>query len=155
MNHNPCPEYRRGGPSLFHFNRSDGMLAFSMRRQKNGCDDCLVRTTFPNLQDIDDMRGKWTDFVINANFSCDNEKGFFKLWIRQQDESWPDKPVLDYMGATFPDKGNNAAGPNFRTGLYYGNPGKVGGKTMIIYTDEMKAGKAIEDVRFEDVAPGR
>lgn len=153
-NNNPCPDYQRGGPSLFQFNRSTGKLAFSMRHQRNSCDDCLTRTTFDNLQDINDMRGKWTDFVVNANFSCDNEKGFFKLWIRQQEESWPDKPVLDYKGSSFPNKGNNAAGPNFRTGLYFGNPGKVGGRTMVIYTDEMKAGRADQGVGFMDVAPG-
>jgi len=153
-NHTPCPDYRRGGPSLFHFNSSSGKLAFPMRHQNQDCDGCLTRTSFSELRDVEDMRGVWTDFVVNANFSCHKETGFFKLWLRQEGQKWPEKPVLDYQGPTFPNKGSDAAGPNFRTGLYFGNPGKVNGKTMVIYTDEMKAGKASDGIGFEHVAPG-
>lgn len=150
---NPCADYQRGGPSLFHFDRSTGMLKFSMRHQKNDCDDCLTRTTFDNLEDIENMRGRWTDFVVNANFTCDPESGFFRLWMRRQGEQWPSTPVLDYRGSTFPNKGSGTSGPNYRTGLYFGNPGKVNGRTMILYTDEMKAGKAEDGNGFQDVAP--
>jgi hypothetical protein len=99
------------------------------------------------------MRGQWTDFVMNANFSCDESTGFLKIWIKPQNETWSEMPLVNYQGSTFPDKGEPSAGPNYRTGLYFGNPGKVDGNTMVIYTDEMKAGKEEDGVGFENVAP--
>ncbi len=148
-----CDDYSRGGPSLFHFDRETGAMNFPMRHQRDGCDGCVGRKVFKDLYHIDDMRGRWTDFVVNANFSCKEDMGFFKMWIKPQEGKWSKEPVMDYRGSTFPDKGSDEAGPNYRTGLYFGNPGKVGGQTMVLYTDEMKAGKASDGAGFKDVAP--
>ena len=35
------------------------------------------------LIDVEDMKGKWTDFIINAKFTTNKKKGFIKIWVNE------------------------------------------------------------------------
>lgn len=67
----------------------NGKLYFALRKTWQG--DCKTthRSYIANLQD---MRGKWTEFVIYAEWASD-ESGVFKLWL-------DGTQVLDYKGRT-------------------------------------------------------
>ena len=35
------------------------------------------------LIEVKDMKGKWTDFIINASFTKNKKKGFIKIWVNE------------------------------------------------------------------------
>lgn len=79
-----CPHVK------FNSKGSDnGKLYFDLRKTWQG--DCKTthRSYIANLQD---MRGKWTEFIIYAEWSS-KDNGVFKLWL-------DGKQVLDYKGRT-------------------------------------------------------
>ena len=71
------------------YGSDNGKLYFDLRKTWEG--DCKTthRSYITNLQD---MRGKWTEFISYAEWSS-KDSGVFKLWI-------DGKQVLDYKGRT-------------------------------------------------------
>ena len=71
------------------YGSDNGKLYFDLRKTWEG--DCKTthRSYIGNLKE---MRGKWTEFIIYAEWASD-ESGIFKLWLNG-------KQVLDYNGRT-------------------------------------------------------
>lgn len=100
------------------------------------------------LGNINEMKGKWVDFVIQAKWTG-NSDGFFKLWTRVDNSGYVQK--VNYAGPTYWN--DEARGPYFKMGLYKGNPNWDGpGAPRYLYTDEYRLGNATSS--FQEVAPG-
>ena len=71
------------------YGSDNGKLYFDLRKTWEG--DCKTthRSYIGNLQE---MRGKWTEFIIYAEWASD-ESGVFEIWLNG-------KQVLDYKGRT-------------------------------------------------------
>ena len=87
---------------------------------------------------IDDMRGKWTDVLINAKFTH-KENGYLKIWINQELK-------FEYEGKTIQHK---SIVPFFKFGIYHTflsrwkryvgkEVAAKGMPTQIIYFDEVR-----------------
>ncbi|KJH70052.1 polysaccharide lyase [Aliterella atlantica] len=99
-----------------------------------------------NLAKISDIRGKWVDFVMHVKWTG-NKDGFLKLWTRTGGDEYSQD--VDYKGRTYwNDEGE---GPNFKMGLYKGDPNFKGPAPRQLYTDEYRMGDAGSS--FEEVAP--
>lgn len=99
-----------------------------------------------NLAKISDIRGKWVDFVMQVKWTG-NKDGFLKLWTRTGDGEYSQE--VDYQGRTYwNDEGE---GPNFKMGLYKGDPNFKGPAPRQLYTDEYRMGDSSSS--FEEVAP--
>lgn len=97
------------------------------------------------IADIDDLSGKWVDFVQHAKWTG-NTDGFLTLWMKVGGGGW--RKVIDYHGRTWWN--DEDAGPYFKMGAYTGDPGWKGA-TRVIYTDEYRLGDA--GSTFAEVAP--
>lgn len=79
--------------------------------------------------------GKWVDFIQYAKWTGDTD-GFLKLWARIEGEPGYTL-VLDYTGRTWWN--NEGRAPQFKMGLYTGDPGWTGSTNPnIVYTDEFR-----------------
>ena len=73
----------------------------------------LHKKFYQKLVDIDDVRGKWHDIILHANWT-DNDEGFFKIWVNSELK-------LDYKGKTLSKVmtiDGQKHGPMFRFGVY-------------------------------------
>lgn len=98
-----------------------------------------------NLVTIPEMRGKWVDFVMQANWTGDTD-GFLKLWMKVGNGSYTQK--VDYKGRTFWN--DEGSGPYFKMGEYQGN-NNAAPSPRYLYTDEYRMGDASSS--FAEVAP--
>lgn len=131
--------------------KEDGKLYLKIRYEDQ-IQNCMNTKEFV-IGSYAQMAGKWTDFVVKARFTNDASRGFFRIWAYEAGTT----PVLkkDYRGSTYWKKndGTTNGGPAFRMGMYRGDPGKVPGDPVVLYTDEYRSGKASTGVDFNDVAP--
>ncbi len=98
------------------------------------------------LFSIDEARGRWTDIVINTNFSTGDD-GYLRVWINGQqrcDYSGPITVITDT--SLYP-------GPNFRRGIYVSSTRRWDRvqpnqpkPTMITFYDEFRTGRSRQDV---------
>ncbi|PJI91275.1 polysaccharide lyase-like protein [Yoonia maricola] len=98
------------------------------------------------LFSIDQARGRWTDIVINTNFSMGND-GYLRVWIngiQRCNYSGPITVITDT--SLYP-------GPNFRRGIYGSFTSRwdrlqptTPKPTMIAYYDEFRVGRSRQDV---------
>lgn len=94
--------HQRGGSPVFMFEERDEGYKIVRTIGDDDYDDKLLIKT-------NDMLGKWTDVLINANWSK-KEDGFFKLWIN-------DELKYDYKGPTMTGKNVYQKYGVYRTGL--------------------------------------
>jgi Polysaccharide lyase len=89
-----------------------------------------------NIGTVDSMIGKWTDFVVHANWQTDSS-GYFEIWMNGT-------KVVDWHGVTAPN--NGGLNPYWKAGLYYGT-----NENRTIYVDEMRMGDSSSS--FDEVDP--
>lgn len=119
--------------------------SFDFALQSAGDNQDMVCKVFP-LAKVAEMRGKWTDFVMQVKWTG-NKDGFLKFWVKIGDGPYVQK--IDYTGRTYwNDEGK---GPYFKMGLYKGDPNYKGPAPRVIYTDEYRLGDA--NSNFGQVAP--
>ena len=86
--------------------------------------------------------GKWTDIVINVNWS-ENDKGFYNVWA-------DGKMIYDYEGPTLYEKKNKAY---LKLGIYRGflnklwNENRDGG-ISVVYFDDIKYAKNLKKLNL-------
>jgi hypothetical protein len=91
----------------------------------------LHKQFYQKLIDIDDIRGKWHDIILHANW-IDNDEGFFKIWVNGELK-------LDYKGKTLSKVmtiDGKKHGPMFRFGVY---SQKWSGTTIAYYDSISRA----------------
>lgn len=88
---------------------SKGELQFKLLAQ--GDDGWTSKATYFPLGSIEDLRGRWNDFVMEVNWQGPGKGGWLKLYRE-------DKLILDYQGTTWYD--GKDTGPFFKFGLYKG-----------------------------------
>lgn len=94
---------------------------------------------------IQDDRGKWTDFVMEANWqSPQTGGGYIRLYKNGA-------KVVDYVGPTWFD--GKTAGPNFKVGMYRGISHWPGDEAKsILYFDDLRVGGAQSTIKDVDPA---
>jgi hypothetical protein len=126
-----CPEL-----NLKFYLISEGL--FSDRQGVTHCNPweknnkSLHNKFFQKLIDIDDIKGKWHDIVVNANWTDKEDKGFIKIWVNGEQK-------LDFYGKTLSKmKTINGwrQGALFRFGAY---SQKWPGKTIVYYDSISRA----------------
>jgi Polysaccharide lyase len=118
---------------------------FEFMLQSAGDSKDIECQKFP-LAKVAEMRGKWTDFVMNVKWTG-NKDGFLKFWVKIGDGPYVQK--INYTGRTFwNDEGK---GPYFKMGEYKGEPGFKGPAPRYLYTDEYRLGDG--NSSFGQVAP--
>lgn len=123
---------------------SGDSLRFHFQHKGNTADIQCDKYTLGN---INDMKGKWVDFVMHAKWTG-NTDGFLKLWMKVGNGTYVQK--VNYTGRTFWNDENR--GPYFKMGLYKGNKDWKGpGAPRYLYTDEYRLGNA--NSSFASVAP--
>jgi hypothetical protein len=98
------------------------------------------------LGKVSQLRGKWVDFVIQAKWTG-NKDGLLKLWMKIGNDQYTQK--LDYKGPSYWN--NEGNGPNFKMGLYKGDPNFKGPAPRTVFTDEYRLGN--DKSSFEEVSP--
>ncbi len=98
------------------------------------------------LFSIDQARGRWTDIVINTNFSTGDD-GYLRVWIngdQRCDYSGPISAITDT--SLYP-------GPNVRRGIYGSSTTRwdrvqpnIPKPTMVAFYDEFRVGRSRQDV---------
>ena len=117
--------HQRGGPPVFMFEERDEGYKIVRTIGDDDYDDKLLIKT-------NDMIGKWTDVLINVNWSK-KEDGFFKLWIN-------DELKYDYKGPTMTGKNVYQKYGIYRTGL----------TRYINYKNIENLDKCLKTEKFED-----
>ena len=90
------------------------------------------RQFFQKLININDMKGRWHDIVINANWTDDVNSGFIKIWVNGELK-------LNYAGKTVSKMktiNSKKHGPMFRFGVY---SQKWSGTTIAYYDSISRA----------------
>ncbi len=113
--------------------------------QRAGDSSTIECNKFP-LATVSQLKGKWTDFVMNVKWTG-NKDGFLNLWMKIGDDSYIQK--INYQGPTFWN--DEGTGPYFKMGLYKGDPNFEGPAPRTVYTDEYRLGD--ERSSFQEVAP--
>lgn len=98
------------------------------------------------LFSIDQVRGRWTDIVINTNFST-GEDGFLRIWINGEQRCNYSGPITVITDTSL------YPGPNVRRGIYGSftrrwdavqpNQPKP---TLVVFYDEFRIGRSRDDV---------
>lgn len=97
---------------------------------RQGDDGWTSKADYFPLGTIDDMRGRWTDWVMEVNWQGPGKGGWLKLYKE-------DKLVIDYKGTTWYD--GKERGPYFKMGLYKGSrPWKGTEEGAILYLDSAR-----------------
>jgi hypothetical protein len=97
-----------GGPPT-SITVSKGKLQLKLLHQ--GDDGWTSKATYFPLGSIEDMRGQWTDWVMEVDWQAPGKGGWLKLYKN-------DKLIVDYKGTTwYQDKDK---GPYFKFGCYKG-----------------------------------
>jgi len=130
-----------GGPPT-SITISKGEVRLKLLHQ--GDDGWTSKATYFPLGTVDDMRGKWTDWVMEVNWQPPGKDGWLKLYKN-------DRQVVDYQGTTwYEDKDK---GPYFKFGIYKGG-GKWKGEEQgaILYFDSARMALG-ETSTYKMVAP--
>ena len=92
--------------------------------------------------DNDNLFGKWNDFIINAKWSSDKKKGYFKLWVNG-------KLAYHFKGITVA-KGNQGI---FMFGIYRGAArGHHENSAHVVFYDELRMGyKSCKKLKLKDL----
>ena len=86
-----------------------GKLHLKLLRQ--GDEGWTSKATYFPLGTVDDMRGRWTDFVMEVNWQGPGKGGWLKFYRAG-------KQLVDYKGTTWYD--DKTKGPYFKFGTYKG-----------------------------------
>lgn len=98
-----------GGPPT-SMTISKGKLQLKLLHQ--GDDGWTSKADYFPLGEVDDMRGRWTDFVMEVNWQGPGKGGWLKFYRSG-------KQLIDYKGTTwYADKDK---GPYFKFGIYKGS----------------------------------
>ncbi|MFA6960884.1 MAG: polysaccharide lyase [Opitutaceae bacterium] len=98
-----------GGPPTC-INVSKGKVQLKLLHQ--GDDGWTSKADYFPVCSVEEMRGKWTDFVMEVNWQAPGNGGWLKLYMN-------DTPIIDYTGTTwYQDKDK---GPYFKFGNYKGS----------------------------------
>ena len=98
------------------------------------------------LFSIDQVRGHWTDIVMNTNFSAGDD-GYLRIWINGEQR-------CDYSGPiTVITDTSRYPGPNFRRGIYGSFTSRwdriqpsTPKPTMVAFYDEFRVGRSRQEV---------
>ncbi|MBD2305484.1 heparin lyase I family protein [Chroococcidiopsis sp. FACHB-1243] len=134
--------YKCGGIGS-KISRQGSNFIFDLQRQGNFVD---VECTKFNLAKVSQLRGQWTDFVMQVKWTG-NKDGFLKLWMKTGNGNYVQK--INHQGATFWN--DEGTGPYFKMGLYKGNPNFKGPAPRSLYTAEYRLGDA--NSSFKQVVP--
>lgn len=100
---------------------------FHLKLLRQGDEGWTSKADYFRFGSIDDMRGRWTDWVMEVNWQGPGKGGWLKLYK-------DDKLILDHKGTTWYD--DKERGPFFKMGLYKGNSKWKGEEaTSILYFD--------------------
>jgi hypothetical protein len=116
-----------GGPPT-SISVSKGQVSLKVHYQ--GDDGWTTQKQYLPVCKIDELRGQWTDWVMEANWQPPGKGGWLKLYIN-------DKLVIDYKGTTFYEEKDK--GPYFKFGNYKGGgswKGEEGG--AVLYFDSFR-----------------
>lgn len=99
-----------------------------------------------SLVKLDATRGRWTDFVVNTNFST-SEDGYLRIWVNG-------RQACDYRGPLVVNTSRSLyPGPNHRRGIFVSFTkrwddvrGATAKPTMVAYFDEFLSGRTREEV---------
>ena len=81
--------------------------------------------------------GQWNDIVINANWTSNIKKGFFKLWVNG-------KLVYHFVGRTVAPKDQIT----FQFGIYRGAAQSSGDANHVVYYDEIRKAKSCKKLKL-------
>lgn len=118
---------------------SDANEGFGWGRSRNHGIVC-------RLFSIDQARGRWTDIVMNTNFSTSDD-GYLRIWVNGQQRCEYRGPIsYETSRALYP-------GPNHRRGIYVGHTNRWDAvrpntlrPTLISFYDEFRVGRSREEV---------
>ena len=130
-----------GGPPT-SITISKGNVQLKLLHQ--GDDGWTSKATYFPLGTIDDMRGQWTDWVMEVNWQPPGKGGWLKLYKN-------DKLVVDHQGTTWYEEKDK--GPYFKFGLYKGASkwkGEEAGAILYFDSGRMALG---ENSTYKMVAP--
>ncbi|CAM3088050.1 polysaccharide lyase [Rariglobus hedericola] len=107
---------------------SKGKLHLKLLAQ--GDDGWTSKATYIDICDVDEMRGRWNDFVMEVNWQGPGKGGWLKLYK-------DGKLAIDFKGTTWYD--DKDKGPYFKFGTYKGG-GKWRGteEGAILYVDSAR-----------------
>ncbi|MDF3055820.1 MAG: hypothetical protein K0R17_35 [Rariglobus sp.] len=115
-----------------------------LKLQHQGDDGWTTKSDYLKLGSIEDMRGRWTDWVMEVNWQGPGKGGWLKLYKN-------DKLVLDYKGTTWYD--DKDKGPYFKFGIYKGKSRWKGEEAnTILYFDSGRMALG-ENSTYKMVAP--
>ncbi len=81
--------------------------------------------------------GQWNDIVVNANWTSNIKKGFFKLWVNG-------KLVYHFIGRTVAPKDQIT----FQFGIYRGAAQSSGDANHVVYYDEIRKAKSCKKLKL-------
>ena len=81
--------------------------------------------------------GQWNDIVVNANWTSNIKKGFFKLWVNG-------KLVYHFVGRTVAPKDQIT----FQFGIYRGAAQSSGDANHVVYYDEIRKAKSCKKLKL-------
>jgi hypothetical protein len=128
------------GGGGYHMTAIDDRLVLTQTYRSQGKIKCQRINL---LNDYAPMIGKWTDFVMNINYT-EKENGYVRFWIQIDGGGY--KQVFDYKGPTWFEK----EAPYTQYGIYKGDPNQKSPYPRILWTDEVKRGDASST--FEEMA---
>lgn len=116
-----------GGPPT-SISVSKGQVSLKVHYQ--GDDGWTTKKQYLPVCKIDELRGQWTDWVMEANWQPPGKGGWLKLYIN-------DKLVIDYQGTTFYEEKDK--GPYFKFGNYKGGGSWKGEEAgAVLYFDSFR-----------------
>ena len=80
---------------------------------------------------------QWNDFIVNANWTSNIKKGFFKLWVNG-------KLVYHFVGRTVAPKDQIT----FQFGIYRGAAQSSGDANHVVYYDEIRKAKSCKKLKL-------
>lgn len=135
-----------GAPTLLRISR-DNTWSFSIKYQPDPDVQSVVTQNF-SLGLIDNDKGRWTDWVMHVKWTKESD-GFLRLWKNSTQviggsaaHQWEDRPT--YWDTPY--------SPNFKMGMYKGDPWRAGQSPKFIFGDDYRLGNA--SATCNDVAPG-
>lgn len=133
-----------GGPPTSISIGKGGKWSLKIQFQDKDTDNCAH--VYLPFGSIDDDRGKWTDFTMEANWqSPQTGGGYLRLYKNGV-------KVVDYNGPTWFD--GKTSGPYFKAGIYRGSVDWKGEESKsIIYLDDMRVGG--NQATLDDVDPAK
>jgi hypothetical protein len=132
-----------GGPPTSISIGKDGKWSLKIQFQDKDTDNCAsVHLPFGS---IEEDRGRWTDFVMEANWQSPQTGGGY---VRLYKDG---KKVVDYVGPTWFE--GKTAGPFFKVGIYRGSVDWKGDEAKsILYFDDLRVGGSQATIKDVDPA---